>query len=236
MTVPTTVRSITHPGDGSATQFSYPFKILDEDHLIVTLIASGGGETIQSITTNYSVAGVGVPAGGLVTMVIAPAIGESLRIERTPPIVQLLDLRNQGTFVPENLEDEYDWIIMILQALAEGAITASNVDENAIHDNVAGEIDAIAAKATPVDADVVVIEDSEDGFSKKKVTLDNLISGEPKMVTYTDSPETRPAAVAANDGLVYKVRAADGFERIEYIFQESGGGTYERGVIHHATS
>lgn len=51
------------------------------------------------------------------------------------------------------------------------------VDPTAIHDNVAGEINAVASKATPVDADVIVIEDSEDSFNKKKATLDSLPGG-----------------------------------------------------------
>jgi hypothetical protein len=50
-------------------------------------------------------------------------------------------------------------------------------DPDAIHDNVAGEINAVAEKATPVAADVVLIEDSAAGFAKKKAALSNLIGG-----------------------------------------------------------
>jgi hypothetical protein len=44
-------------------------------------------------------------------------------------------------------------------------------DADAIHDNVAGEINAIAAKAAPVAADLVLTEDSADSNNKKKVQL-----------------------------------------------------------------
>ena len=47
-------------------------------------------------------------------------------------------------------------------------------DPNAIHDNVAGEINAITSKSTPVDTDLLLIEDSEDLYNKKKITLDTL--------------------------------------------------------------
>jgi hypothetical protein len=53
----------------------------------------------------------------------------------------------------------------------------AGTDTTAIHDNVAGEIDAISEKASPVDADIVIIEDSEDSNNKKKVQLSNMLGG-----------------------------------------------------------
>ena len=53
----------------------------------------------------------------------------------------------------------------------------AGTDDDAIHDNVAGEINAISEKTTPVDADVIIIEDSADSFNKKKVQISNLPTG-----------------------------------------------------------
>ena len=53
-------------------------------------------------------------------------------------------------------------------------IADTGVDVDAIHDNVAGEIAAIVEKASPVDADLVVIEDSAASNVKKKVQAGNL--------------------------------------------------------------
>jgi hypothetical protein len=50
-------------------------------------------------------------------------------------------------------------------------------DSTAIHDNIAGEINAITSKASPVSADLLVIEDSADSFNKKKVQVGSLPSG-----------------------------------------------------------
>jgi len=47
-------------------------------------------------------------------------------------------------------------------------------DPDAIHDNVASEISAITEKVTPVDADLIVIEDSAAGNAKKRVQVSNL--------------------------------------------------------------
>lgn len=57
----------------------------------------------------------------------------------------------------------------------EGAGGATDTD--AIHDNVAAEISAIAEKVTPVDADLVIIEDSAAANVKKKVQVGNLPGG-----------------------------------------------------------
>jgi hypothetical protein len=50
-------------------------------------------------------------------------------------------------------------------------------DSTAIHDNISGEINAVVEKTDSTAGDFVLIEDSEDSFSKKKVSLDNLFSG-----------------------------------------------------------
>ena len=72
---------------------------------------------------------------------------------------------------------------------------SGGTDENAIHDNVVGEINAIAAKTTPVDADIIVIEDSAASFAKKKVTVSNLIatvsgSGATNFLALDDTPSS----------------------------------------------
>lgn len=50
-------------------------------------------------------------------------------------------------------------------------------DSDAIHDNVAGEISAVAVKGTPVSGDYILIEDSAAGDVKKHVTIGSLPAG-----------------------------------------------------------
>jgi hypothetical protein len=54
--------------------------------------------------------------------------------------------------------------------------SSSGTDSAAIHDNVAGEINAISEKITPADADLVIIEDSADAHNKKKIQIANLLA------------------------------------------------------------
>jgi len=51
------------------------------------------------------------------------------------------------------------------------------IDTDAIHDNVDGEINAVANKAAPVGGDLIIIEDSEASFAKKKLSITNLPGG-----------------------------------------------------------
>lgn len=59
----------------------------------------------------------------------------------------------------------------------EAGRVPDGADATAIHDNVAGEINGIAEKTTPVGADILIIEDSAAANAKKKLQISNLPSG-----------------------------------------------------------
>lgn len=112
-------RTGPYNGNGSTTSFAYDFKVIDEDHLVVTLKNSSNVETVQTITTHYTVTGVGNSGGGTVEMVTAPASGETLTISRAVPLTQEVDLVNRGGVQPEVLETAYDKLTQALQDQAE---------------------------------------------------------------------------------------------------------------------
>jgi len=115
MTVSSAVNKVSFNGDGSQTVFAYSFKIFDEDDLTVILRNASGGETTQTISTQYSVSGVGNASGGNVTMVTAPASGESLTIIREQPLTQGLDLVANDPFPAASFEDQLDKITFMVQ-------------------------------------------------------------------------------------------------------------------------
>lgn len=112
-------RSGPYNGNGSTTVFAYDFKALDQAHLVVTLKNSLGVETVQTITTHYSVSGVGDEGGGNVTMVTPPASGQTLTITRSVPLTQGVDLQNRGGVQPNTLETAYDRLTQISQDTRE---------------------------------------------------------------------------------------------------------------------
>jgi len=84
-----------------------------------------------------------------------------------------------------------------------GNDTRLGTDSAAIHDNVAGEIAAVAAKATPVSGDLLLIEDSADSNSKKRITIGSLPGGGGGGISW----DTITASTTATAGSGYAIVA-----------------------------
>lgn len=110
----TTTPTVQYAGNGSTTAFSTSFVFLDQGDLIVTLTDSSGSDTVQVITTNYTVAG-GSGSSGTVTMLVAPASGETLTIERSTTKTQLVDYLANDSFPAETHEAALDRLTLISQ-------------------------------------------------------------------------------------------------------------------------
>ena len=119
MTVSSTTARVSYSGNGSTTAFSVPFYFLDQAHLKVVLRSSTGTETVQVLSTNYTVSGAGNPAGGTVTMSVAPASGVTLVILRNAPLTQLVDYQPNDPFPAETHERALDQLTMESQQLNE---------------------------------------------------------------------------------------------------------------------
>jgi hypothetical protein len=140
-------RTGPYNGNGSTTVFAYDFKALDEAHIVVTLTSSAGVEATKTLTTHYSVSGVGTDGGGNITMVTAPASGELLTITRDVPKTQLVDLQNRGGVAPTTLETMSDRLTQITQ-----------------------DIDEVLARTLKFPNAVLVVNATGDGFSNGPTT------------------------------------------------------------------
>lgn len=106
-------------GNGTTTVFAYNFKIQDSAQIEVILVSSAGVETTQTLTTHYTLSGVGDAGGGNVTMVTAPASGEKLVVRRTMPYIQETDYVSGDPFPAETHEAALDELTMADQAQNE---------------------------------------------------------------------------------------------------------------------
>ncbi len=116
-------------GDGSTKIYDYDFKIFDRTHLLVTVADTFGEETTLIIDVDYSISGVGEDAGGMITLldngqdwINGSGFLKSLypiALRRNIPFTQGTDLRNQGDYYPETLEDRLDYQTMIDQQLQD---------------------------------------------------------------------------------------------------------------------
>lgn len=119
MTVSTSNNTVVYRGNGSATAFAVPFKVLDEDHLVVTRrVYATGVEDHTYIGTDYSYSGIGDSSGTLTLAGAALSDTYELVIERIVPYTQDLDIVNAGGFYPESVEEQLDVMAMGMQQLA----------------------------------------------------------------------------------------------------------------------
>ena len=114
MTVASAISRVSYAGNGSTTVFSVPYYFLENGHLQV-ILSVGGVDTVQTITTNYTVTGAGNPAGGTVTMLVAPATGTQLTIVRDVPATQETDYTANDPFPAESHERALDKLTMLVQ-------------------------------------------------------------------------------------------------------------------------
>lgn len=97
-------------GTGLATVYNTGFYFLLASTVVVKLTPIATGiEALLVLGVHYTVtmpAGIGL--NGSITMLVAPALGDALLIERTVPITQAMSLRTQGSFSPPIHEDSFD--------------------------------------------------------------------------------------------------------------------------------
>jgi len=112
-------------GNGAVNQYSYTFKIFNEEHLRLTVKDLDDVEVELQLGVDYTVTGVGDEAGG---NILLTSNGQAwidandflvedfvFTIRRVVPLTQETDFRNQGSFLPENHEDTFDLSRMVDQ-------------------------------------------------------------------------------------------------------------------------
>lgn len=135
MSLETLTNRIAYGGNGTTTAFSFPYYFLEKTDLKVVLVASNGSETVQTLTTHYTVSGEGSTSGGTVTMLSAPASGASLVIIRNTELTQEKSFETNGSLPVSELEEALDKIHMIIQRLDERldrAVVLKETDSNAV--------------------------------------------------------------------------------------------------------
>lgn len=96
------------------TEYPYTFRILDSSHLLVI-----SDEVTQVLNSDYTVDGIGDPAGGTVTFATAPTAGVTVIVMRNVPLTQLTDFVENDLGLAETREDAHDKGCMIDQQIQE---------------------------------------------------------------------------------------------------------------------
>lgn len=118
MTIAKTTSRAQYTGDGSTVAFSFPYRFFADTDLEVYLTVSGV-ETLQTLTTHYTVSNAGDETGGTVTFLTAPASGATVTILRVLPLTQSVDYQANDPFPPETHEQALDRLTLQGQQLSE---------------------------------------------------------------------------------------------------------------------
>lgn len=113
MTIQSQTSSISYTGNSVTTVFAYNFKTTDQTWLQIYVDG-----VLKTLTTDYSVSGVGSASGGNITFVTAPSNGSAVYIARSNvPATQLVDYTANDSFPADTHESALDKLTMLVQSL-----------------------------------------------------------------------------------------------------------------------
>jgi hypothetical protein len=128
MTVATTTSTVTYPGNGATTIFSFPFIADSANDIVVSYTNSAGVVSVLNPVTytliiNNPPTGNLWGIGGSVTYpitgspVVPIVVGTFLSITRAVPYTQDVSIGNQGAFYPQVVEQGLDVLELQIQQL-----------------------------------------------------------------------------------------------------------------------
>lgn len=121
MTISTTTVKNSYSGDGSTTTFNYTFKVLADTDLTVIIRNNLGTETTKTLSTHYTITGVGDAAGGSITFTAGniPSATETVVLIRDTAQTQSIDYIANDPFPAETHEEGLDRSVILSQELQE---------------------------------------------------------------------------------------------------------------------
>ena len=121
MTVNITTARIQYDGDGVETAFTYPFRIYEDDDLLVIVTDENGEEDPLTLNTHYTVSGAGDDSGGTITLLSADFLdtNETMTILRDIDLTQETDYSDGQRVAADTLEAPPDKSRIIDQQFAE---------------------------------------------------------------------------------------------------------------------
>jgi hypothetical protein len=100
------------------TEFTFPFRVLAEDHLKVF---SNGTQ----LTDGFTLEGIGDPSGGTLIFIEPPTAGTKIVLVRQVPIARTTDYIEGGALRASVLDDDFDSVVYMIQDLRADAITST---------------------------------------------------------------------------------------------------------------
>jgi hypothetical protein len=201
MTISSEISKVTYLGDGATATFPIPFYFLANDEVKVIYTGEDATETVWSEGTHYALTGAGLPAGGTMTVSIAPSdftpeSGTSLTIKRDLDLVQETDYPEGGQFPASAHEQALDRIVMLLQQMNEEVARALKIPTS---DVVGTDVETSSAA---IRAQKVVCYDDDGNLTESTLTIGEIEAGT------TDAAASAENAAVSAEGAALSANAA----------------------------
>lgn len=154
MTITTSTNRVVQYGNGATTVWNYSFLIPDATEVVVQITDKTTGVVTTLTALQYSISGLGNPAGGTVTYSPALTTNQSITITRILPVTQTVSLSNQGAFYPAVVEGALDYLTMVAQQVSDSIGRALQISPNGVNtiDAQNNRIINVAAPVATTDA------------------------------------------------------------------------------------
>lgn len=227
MTVSSSINRVSYAGNGTTVLFPVNYYFLQDTHLQVVLITAAGVETIQTLTTDYTVTGAGNEAGGSITMLVAPPSGTTLVIQREVPATQETDYLANDPFPAESHERALDKLTMLVQQnnrKSDRAILFPISDVNAELNNVLPNAFDRASTFLTFDGngEVTVTDIASATNQQYTITRQNFTgTGSQILFTLSSVPASNGAGVTIYIDGVYQNRSSYTIYGTSLVFSEA---------------
>lgn len=162
--------------DGAIVDFAFGFKVFADTDIVVALVDEDSVGTVQTITTDYTVALNTTSDGGTVTFSEAPDEDYDVSITRAMPLTQATNIPNLGLFKAKHLENALDKLTLVVQD--QGAALDRAVLQNPYGDVLEITLPAASSGAfLGWNADADALENKTDPSSLPAATDDAILYG-----------------------------------------------------------
>lgn len=210
MSVTSQINRIREQGNGSKTAFDFSFPIFSATDLqVYKVVRATDIETLQTITTDYSVSINTSTEGGTVTYVTAPTSLQDSLIVRVLDFTQGAVLPTEGNFREDQVEDQLDRAVMrdiqlqeqidrcVQVGIAEDSISVEELTDAVADAEASATAAAASAAAASSSASDASASAAAAAASASSVNLPSL-SGQAGKVLQVKSDETGYELTAGN--------------------------------------
>lgn len=199
MTIANNYVPIRQEANGNTKSFTFDFRVLDDDYLVVYQEINGKQTVVDS--SDYTVNAQEV--GGTVDFNTAPAAGSYIIITRDVPLDQLTPYRTSSGFPANRVEENLDKLTAITQQLKESVDRAPKLP--------VGTAGVDVTLPLPDAGKAIIWNDTGNGFANSKDNFDDIVANatEQANIATQKAAEASASASEAAESATTAQQAAD---------------------------